>query len=110
MLEAITEDFVNCVRASSHQPMFSAVERYDEMRKIRDEALEKWKSLPSQEKGKFKNLTNFFSAQGVPDLKAPELQPARNLSLITEEVRARIDTENDLRLLPLKESILMIQC
>lgn len=101
MLETIIEDSVISAKASN-QPMFSAATDYEKLRKDRDEALRLWKVMPRDQQTQYKSIADFFASKGIGDLKAPELQPAKNLFLITQEVQARIDSENDLRLLPIE--------
>lgn len=102
MLEEINQDLVTSVKASN-QPMFDAKINYEQLVEKRGDILRRWQDMTPDDRKHFgASLTKFEESEGGVDLKSPELQPARNLSLISREVLARIASENYLRLLPIE--------
>lgn len=102
MLEEIAQEAISFVDASN-QPLFDASINYDQLLEKRNDIVRRWQELPPAEKRKHGlALANFEKNEGAVDLKSPELQPAKNLSLISREIQARINSENDLRLLPIE--------
>ena len=101
MLEDIIKDEVTSVKASN-QPMFDPTIDYEELRRKRDQIVAQWKALDAQTLSQYENLAEFETAQGSPNLKSPDIQPAKNLYLISQEIQARINSGSDLRLLPIE--------
>lgn len=100
MLEEILSDKISRVSANN-QPIFKRDVDYDDLLKRRQDHLNSWKKLPGSEKDNFKDQNEFLAKMGVPDLKDPELLPAKHFSMIKKEVSERINSANDLHLLPL---------
>lgn len=102
MLEEIIQDSVVSV-AASNQPMFDADINYEQLVDKRSKIVRVWQQMTPEDRGKYgADLAKYEKSEGGVDLKSPELQAAKNLSLIRREVLARISSENDLRLLPIE--------
>jgi hypothetical protein len=102
MLEEIAEDSITSVDATN-QPMFDTRIDYEQLVEKRTEVLQRWQAMNSEDRKAFDGkLLKFEESEGVADIKSPHFQPAKNLSLIAREVRTRISSENDLRLLPIE--------
>jgi hypothetical protein len=98
MLEEVAHDNLTRVIASN-QPMFSTEPDYDSLLRAKAEVLESWKSLSAADKSGYRGLGHFETEKGLPNLKDPALQPAKNTSLVLREVKKRIEREEPLRLL-----------
>lgn len=101
MLEEISKD--SCYSShASNQSLFRTDIDYDKLLLKREDIVNKWKSLSSEEKSVYKNQIDFENQNGSVDLKDESLIPARNVSLMMREVQERINTSNLLKLLPLE--------
>lgn len=101
MLEEIIQDFVN-QQKNSGQPLFDTTGDYESLVTRRNSIVEKWKNLGSGERGRYANQLAFERSENSPDLKNPELIPARNFHLVSRETQERINAHNALHLLPLE--------
>lgn len=100
MLEQIIQDVVT-KNPAANQKMFDAQTDFDALIAQRDSAILKWKTLPPPEQKLFSGLPDFLKSEGVADLKADSLIPAKHYHLLAAETRARLQGLNDLQLLPL---------
>jgi hypothetical protein len=98
MLEEIVTDNLSKV-AASNQPVFATDIDFESEIKRKKEAVETWRDLPKDEKSKFKDLMAFERSLNIKDLKDPIFIPAKNTSLLLNEVRMRLDREEPLKLL-----------
>ena len=101
MLEEIIANNISSARASKH-PIFDTTTDYDALLAKRNAVVEKWRGLGTEDRAKFKNQSDFEQQMGSPDLRRDDLIPARNLSLVRNEIRERINAQNTLELLPLE--------
>src|SRR5262245_29239998 len=101
MLEQIAQDQVQFVSASN-QLMFDASVDFEDLKAKRSSAMEQWGRLNEDQRAKYGSLSEYEKAENIPDLKSTQLQPAKNLALIRNEVQARVNSEDDLRLLPIE--------
>jgi hypothetical protein len=100
--EILDEQLTKADITASNQPLFSTNMDYAAAEKARKEAIDKWKSLASEEKAKFSNdQKKFLVGQNLPNLKDPTLGPARNFMLLKNEADSRIKSQNALQLLPI---------
>ncbi|MGP9809940.1 YaaC family protein [Rhodopseudomonas sp. NSM] len=100
MLDEIAKDEVAATGASN-QAMFDTAIDYEALIRTRELIKTEWDNLSKQEKTRLGDLSSFETEKGLPNLKSPDLQPARNLYLVTKEVEARLNSTDDLRLLPI---------
>lgn len=100
MLEEILENAFSCVEASN-QPIFSTDVSYEDLLNRRSEILNEWKSLPPETRANYKNQNEFDRANQCPDLKDPELIPAKNYYILSKEISERLNSHNNLQLLPI---------
>lgn len=100
LLQEIIKDEVSRVPAEN-QPMFRTDIDYDALERQRNEIAKKWIALDNSEKQKFRNQAHFEESNGAPNLRDPNYVPAKNLSLIRKEVKARLDATEILQILGL---------
>ncbi|WP_336978482.1 YaaC family protein [Altererythrobacter fulvus] len=101
MLEEIAHDKLSRV-AAANQPMFATEPDYDALQRKKAEILEDWKELSATDKSAYRDLGEFEKRKGLPDLKDPELIPAKNTSLVLREVKRRVEREDPLSLLAIE--------
>ena len=101
MLNEIVLDSFSATSAQN-QPIFRTDIDYDELLAKRDEIVKNWQKLKPEERQKFKNQSEFEQTQGAPDLKDSGLIPAKNISLIRNEIKRRLSSHNAIRLLPVE--------
>jgi hypothetical protein len=101
MLEEIVQDKFSSIAAEG-QPIFRTDVNYDALVAHRDKIVSQWRALGNEERAKFKSQAAYENEQGASDLRQADLIPARNLSLITREIRERMNSHNTLQLLPLE--------
>jgi len=100
MLTELISDDVSRVEASN-QPMFRTDIDYDMELKKRNDIVAEWKRLTADERSKFRSQEEFEKNRGTINLKAEDVIPAKNFSLVSREAKERIASANDFRLLPL---------
>lgn len=101
MLQEIILDQVNSLPAKN-QPIFRTDIDYDLLIEKRDRIIKKWHALDPIDKLKFPNQGIFEQNEGSPDLKSPELIPAKNLSLIRKEIKDRLGSHDSIKLLAIE--------
>lgn len=100
LLEEILADEVTRTEAEN-QPMFRTDLDYDDLFLKRQEIAGSWVDLPTSEKQKYRTQLEYERDHGAPDLNDPEIIPAKNLSLIRKEVKARLDSHGAINILGL---------
>lgn len=100
MLDEIAKDEMTAV-AAENQPIFRTDVDFDSLEERRNAIATKWRELPPDQKEAYRNQRSYEEQEGAPNLKDPELIPARNVSLLRKEVKKRIDSNNILKLLPI---------
>jgi hypothetical protein len=98
MLEEIAQESLNRTSASN-QPIFDTSIDYDKLVADKEEIRRRWSDLSTEEQRAQKGLVNFEKANGVADLKDPALIPAKNASLLFNEVKKRLERDDPLKLL-----------
>lgn len=96
MLEEIAQDDLTRI-AASNQQMFSTDVDYGAILSQKAQALQEWQKLESHKREAYRNLGAFEAEQGIPDLKDPDLVPAKNMYLVLKEIQKRVDREDPLR-------------
>jgi len=100
MLKEIIEDKVDSISASN-QPFFRTDVDYDALVKERASAMQRWSALSKEERAVYTSQADFETRENVPDLKDPDLIPAKNLSLVKNEIKERLGASEALQLLSL---------
>lgn len=98
MLEEIIEDKIDRTSASN-QPMFCTKINFDELASNWRNAIDDWKGLSEKKRKEYENQNDYMKRNGVKNINDPDLIPARNLSLVRNESKARINSNNIFRLL-----------
>lgn len=100
MLEQILQEGLASTPASN-QPMFDKATDYKSLLDKRDASIAEWKTLSREQQLQHGNLLKYQQSKSIPDIKSESLVPARNYHLLREECLARLDSYNELQLLPL---------
>jgi hypothetical protein len=101
MLGEIILDRFDSISATN-QPIFRTDIDYDALVSEREKIVQKWQSLDSEKRKLFPNQGAFETSEGAPNLKDPDLIPAKNLSLIRKEIKERLNSHNTIQLLPVE--------
>ncbi|RSV29485.1 YaaC family protein [Sphingomonas sp. ABOLH] len=101
MLDEIAHDKFSKTEAAN-QPIFAAEPDYDALLNRKAEILQEWKAGNKPGEKPAMSLRDYEEAQGLPDLKDPDLIPAKNTSLVINEVRKRIAREDPISLLAIE--------
>lgn len=103
MIDRILDDDVQIIDAEN-QPVFDNSFDYDAEQSKHAARVEEWKRLTDEERGRFDaGLQNYLSANGVRDLRDPDLLPSKHWAILRKEVEARGREQNILELLPISE-------
>lgn len=101
MLQEIIDDKFTSVSAAN-QPIFSTDIDYDALVAQRETIIAKWRAFSKEDRAKYESQAAFEKQEGSPDLKLENVIPAKNLSLLTKEIRERMNASNLLQILPLE--------
>lgn len=88
MLEEIMVDLTRKV-AAANQPMFDTTVDFSEIKEKHADAAKQWGGSESQVRTNFGNLKEYTVSLGLPDIRDPDLQPARNYDLLINEAIQR---------------------
>lgn len=100
VLNEIAADAFSIAEASN-QPMFTTDVDYDELVTKREVIVKNWSKMDADGRSKFANLAAYEKAEGAPDLKAEGLIPAKNYSLLRNEIKKRVASSEVIKLLQL---------
>lgn len=99
MLDEILNDKVEIIHAQN-EPLFDISIDYEKIKKQHESSIAKWKGLTEEEK-KGRKLEHYLREEKDDDPKDPKFGPAKNYSLLKNEIQARVNNPNNQELLPI---------
>lgn len=91
------------ITPASNQPIFSSSPLYTNILADRDTSTCFWKTLKTSDQEKFNNkIEKYLQFTGCIDLKDPRVIPSKNLYLMSQEVQARLTSQNNFDPLPIE--------
>lgn len=102
MLEEMLADNFSALKAENNSPFGTKYDYAAEIKKHED-ATKRWVALGRDGQGKHGKMEKFFQAEGLLDLKQPDVLPSKNLYVLQREISARVGVGVTFELLPIDE-------